>query len=102
MAIRQVQSINQSIMKCILFHSMVSTFITNLFRILLLILFHRCSFSMAKHQRRWLSSDQLSRSYHDEMHQQSHHQKSKFVTKPNLRTAKNLSRNEFARKNRYF
>lgn len=57
---------------------------------------------MAKHQRRWFAPEQLSQPYHDEMHLQSHHQKYKFVTKPNLRAVKNPLRSDFARKNRYY
>lgn len=55
---------------------------------------------MAKHQRRSFATDKLPPPYHDEMHRQSYHQKSKLVTKPNLRYAKNPLRIE-SRKNRY-
>lgn len=55
---------------------------------------------MAKHQRRSFATDYSPQPYHDEMHRQSSHQKSKLVTKPNLRYAKNPTRSD-ARKNRY-
>lgn len=55
--------------------------------------------AMAKHQRRSFATDKSSQPYHDEMHRQSYHQKSKLVTKPNLRYAKNPIKNE-SRKNR--
>lgn len=58
---------------------------------------------MAKHQRRWFAPEQLSQPYHDEYkYIQSHHQKYKFVTKPNLRAVKNPLRSNSARKNRYY
>lgn len=56
--------------------------------------------AMAKHQRRSFATDYSQQPYHDEMHRQSYHQKSKLVTKPNLRYAKNPTRSD-ARKNRY-
>lgn len=53
---------------------------------------------MAIHLRRWIAPEQLLQPYHDEMHRQTYHQK--FVTKPNLRAAKNPSQNDIKRKNR--
>lgn len=54
--------------------------------------------AMAKHQRRSFATDKSPQSYHDEMHRPSYHQKTKFVTKPNLHYVKNqISRNEYRR-----
>lgn len=60
----------------------------------------RCVDAMAKHQRRSFATDKSSQPYHDGMHRQSYHQKSKLVTKPNLRYAKNPNKDE-SRRSRY-